>query len=238
MIPKVIHYCWFGGRPIPRRLRKCIDSWKRCMPEARVVRWDESNYDVNAIPYVAAAYRAKKWAFVSDYARLDVVFREGGIYLDTDVELLKPLDPLLHDSAFCAREDREQVNTGLVVAAEAGNETIRKLRDAYLTYSFSSEPCTVLQTRLLRSMGMVASDEIQLLDGLTIYPQEYFNAKDALGISHPTSKTFAVHHAEASWMPFRWRFLKAARHICENLMGERILAHLVALKRRIVGVYS
>jgi len=238
MIPKVIHYCWFGGRPIPRRLRKCIDSWKSCMPDVRVVRWDESNYDVNAIPYVAAAYRAKKWAFVSDYARLDIISREGGIYLDTDVELLKSLEPLLSDHAFCARENSEQVNTGLILAAEAGNTAIRKLRDAYLSYSFPSAPCTVLQTELLRGMGLVASDEIQRLDGLTIYPQEYFNAKDAFGISHPTPRTFAVHHAEASWMPLKWRLIKAARHICERMMGERLLAHVVALKRRIVGEYS
>ena len=238
MIPKVFHYCWFGGRQIPRRLQKCIDSWTRCMPDARVVKWDESNYDVNSIPYVAAAYRANKWAFVSDYARLDIVFREGGIYFDTDVELLKPLDPLLDDRAFCARENREQVNSGLVIAAEAGNEVIRALRDAYLSYSFPSAPCTVLQTELLRGMGMVASDAIQRIDGLTIYPQEYFNAKDDFGISHPTSKTFAVHHAEASWMPLGWRLMKTARHVCENLMGDRMLARIVALKRRIVGEYS
>lgn len=238
MIPKVIHYCWFGGRPIPRRIRKYIDSWTHCMPDARVVRWDESNYDVNAVPYVAAAYRAKKWAFASDYARLDIVFRVGGIYLDTDVELLKPLDPLLRDKAFCARENREQVNSGLIIAAEAGNEVIRKLRDAYHSYSFPSAPCTVLQTELLRRMGMVASDAIQHLEGLTIYPQEYFNAKDDFGISHPTANTFAVHHAEASWMPFRWRLMKAMRRICEKLMGERTLSYIVALKRRIVGVYS
>ena len=238
MIPKVIHYCWFGGRPIPRRLQKCIDSWKRWMPDARVVRWDESNYDVNSVPYVAAAYQAKKWAFVADYARLDIIFREGGIYLDTDVELLKPLDPLLHDKAFCARENREQVNSGLGIAAEAGDEVIRKLRDAYLSCSFPSAPCTVLQTELLQCMGMVASDEIQCIDGLTIYPQEYFNSKDDFGISHPTSKTFAVHHAEASWMPLRWRFMKFARRVCERLMAKRILAKLVLLKRRIFGVYS
>jgi len=238
MIPKVIHYCWFGGRPIPLRIRKCIDSWMRCMPGARIVRWDESNYDVNVIPYVAAAYRAKKWAFVSDYARLDIIFREGGIYLDTDVELLKPLDSLLHDKAFCARENRQQVNSGLIIAAEVGHDVIRALRDAYLSYSFPSAPCTVLQTELLRRMGMVPSDTIQHLDGLTIYPQEYFNAKDDFGISHPTSNTFAVHHAEASWMPLRWRLMKTMRRICERLMGERILSSIVALKRRIVGVYS
>ena len=208
------------------------------MPDAHIVRWDESNYAVNSVPYVSAAYRAKKWAFVSDYARLDVVFREGGIYLDTDVELLKPLDPLLLDHAFCARESKEQVNTGLVLAAEAGNGTIRALRDAYLSYSFPSAPCTVLQTELLRKMGMVDSESIQRIDGLTIYPQEYFNAKDVFGISRPTPNTFAVHHAEASWMPFGWRLLKTARHVCERFVGERTLARLVALKRRIVGEFS
>ncbi len=235
MIPNVIHYCWFGGQAIPLRLQKCIDSWKRYMPNAHIVRWDESNYDVNSIPYVAAAYRAKKWAFVSDYARLDIVFRMGGIYLDVDVELLKPLDELLQNHAFCGRENSEQVNTGLIVAAEAGNEMIRVLRDAYQSYSFPSAPCTKLQTAILQKMGMVTSKEIQDLNGLIIYPQEYFNSKDDFGIFCPTSNTFSVHHAESSWMPLRWRLMKVARRVCEKMMGGTLMVHLVILKRRIFG---
>lgn len=238
MIPAVIHYCWFGGRPIPRRLRSCIASWRRLMPNARIVQWDESNYDVKAVPYVAAAYRAGKWAFVSDYARLDVVFREGGIYLDVDVELLKPLDPLLDDHAFCARESPDQVNTGLAFGAVRGSEIIRRLRDAYLSYSFPSPPCTVLQSEILRGLGMVASSSVQKIDGMTIYPQEYFNAKDSFGISHPTPNTYAIHHAEASWMPAPWRLVKAARRVCARLLSERWLARMIALKRRIIGEYS
>ena len=100
MIPKVIHYCWFGGNPLPDEAKRCIDSWKKYCPDYKIIEWNESNYDVNSNEYMKAAYNEKKWAFVSDYARVDVVYRYGGIYMDTDVELIKPLDKFLYQSPY------------------------------------------------------------------------------------------------------------------------------------------
>ena len=111
MIPKIIHYCWFGGNELPENMRRCMESWKKYCPDYEIRRWDESNYDFNRISYSSEAYQVQKWGFVTDAIRLDVVYRYGGIYLDTDVELLKPLDDLLEHSAFFGFEGGRQVNT-------------------------------------------------------------------------------------------------------------------------------
>ena len=100
MIPKKIHYCWFGGNPLPESVKKCKESWKKFCPDYEIIEWNESNYNVHKMPFISDAYTAKKYAFVSDYARLDIIYNEGGIYLDTDVELIRPLDALLSHSAF------------------------------------------------------------------------------------------------------------------------------------------
>lgn len=221
---------------MPRRLLRYMESWSRLMPAVRVVRWDESNFDVSTVPYVRDAHRAGKWAFVSDYARLDIVYRFGGIYLDTDVELVRSLEPLLYDRAFCARENAVQVNTGLVLAAEAGNPLIGEMRDAYLKYTFPSQACTVLQTEVLSRHGLKQSSSIQDVDGMRIYPQEFFNPVDAYGIPHPTEQTFAIHHAEASWMPFKWRLTKCLRRMVDPIVPNWMLSRLVAVKRMTMGV--
>ena len=239
MIPKKIHYCWFGRNPLPKVVEECMASWRRVMPEAEIIRWDESNYDVTAVPYVAAAYKAKKWAFVSDYVRLDVIYREGGIYLDVDVELLKPLDPLLTDRAFCGREDELKVNTGLVLAAEAGHPIVRGMRDAYLGYqyldekdNFSSPACPVLQTDYLRPLGLLPMRSgYQDIQGIRVYPQEYFNPVDEFGVPHLTSNSYCLHHAMASWLPAKWRFFKAIRRAAERVCGPHVLRMLVGVKR-------
>lgn len=239
MIPKKIHYCWFGGNPLPRVAEECMASWHRVMPEAEIIRWDESNYDVTAVPYVAAAYKAKKWAFVSDYVRLDVIYREGGIYLDVDVELLKPLDPLLTGRAFCGREDEMKVATGLILAAEAGHPVIKGMRDAYLMYSFrdgignfSSPACPVLQTAYLQPLGLRPMKfGCQDIQDLRVYPQEYFNPVDEYGVPRLTSNSYCLHHAMASWLPAKWRFFKAIRRTAERLCGPCVLRMLVGVKR-------
>ena len=100
MIPKIIHYCWFGGAELPEKDRKCIESWKKFCPDYQIIEWNENNYDVTKNTYMYQAYQAKKWGFVPDYARLDIIYQHGGIYLDTDVELVKNLDSLLENDAF------------------------------------------------------------------------------------------------------------------------------------------
>ena len=124
MIPKVIHYCWFGGNELPELAMKCIDSWKKFCPDYEIKQWNEKNYDLDSSRYIKEAYKNKKWAFVSDYARLDIIYNNGGIYLDTDVELIGKLDEFLDEKCFLAAEREEYVNTGLGFGAEKGNVVI------------------------------------------------------------------------------------------------------------------
>ena len=136
LIPKVIHYCWFGGKPIPSEFQHYIDSWQRMCPDYEIRRWDESNYDVTKNAYMKAAYEAKKWGFVPDYARLDIVYEHGGIYLDTDVELVKNLDELRYNHAFMGMDMSTQVSLGLGFGAAPHHPMLKTLRDAYLGYAF------------------------------------------------------------------------------------------------------
>ena len=104
MIPKIIHYCWFGGNPLPELAIKCIESWKKYLPDYEIKEWNESNFDINCCAYVREAYEAKKWAFVSDYARFWILYQHGGLYFDTDVELIKSIDDLIVKGAFMGCE--------------------------------------------------------------------------------------------------------------------------------------
>jgi len=240
LIPKVIHYCWVGGKPLPEKHRACIASWRRMMPDAEIKEWNETNYDFHQNAYMDEAYRAKKWGFVPDYARLDIVYRYGGIYLDTDVEMLKPLDPLL-DAPFCGFESKENVALGLIFAAEAGNETIRRLRDAYDGLHFLNEdgsvnqkPSPVLQTEELRKLGLRDDDgAVQRVAGLKVYPKDYFAPKTLDGDCTLTANTYCIHHYEASWMPIRWRVFRKARRMLEALLGKRVTMLFVKVKRLI-----
>lgn len=240
MIPKVIHYCWVGGKPIPEKMKACIASWRRIMPDAEIREWNEKNYDFHAVPYMDEAYKARKWGFVPDYARLDIIYRHGGIYLDTDVEMLKPLDPLL-GSGFCGFESRDYVALGLIFAAEAGDETVKALRDAYEGLHFTNpdgavnqKPSPVLQTEELRKFGLKPDDgTVQSVGTLRVYPKEYFAPKDLDGHCTITANTYCIHHYEASWMPLRWWIFRKARHALEAVLGTRLTMVLVRLKRLI-----
>lgn len=238
MIPKTIHYCWFGGKPLPEKVKRYMSSWRKVMPDAEIIRWDESNYDVNVIPYTAAAARERRWAFVTDYARLDIVFRRGGIYLDVDVELVKPLDPLLANRAFCGTEDGELIATGLILAAEPENELIGGMRDAYLNYRFldangrfTSPPCPVLQTEYLHSRGFRMSPDGGCFLGLMVYPSRYFAP------IHPRSRkctmtvdTYSIHHYLGSWYTPKKRIFAAVRNVLLLLFGARFTDVMRTLK--------
>ena len=211
MIPKLIHYCWFGRNPIPKEYRKYMKSWKKHNPGYEIIRWDENNYDVTKNAYMHEAYKAKKWAFVSDYARLDIVYNHGGIYLDTDVEILKNLDDLLFNKAFIGIEqDNLQCNTGSGFGAIKGHETIRKLRDCYDNIRFLNEDgtynlttCTSLQTHWLSKHGFVRENQKQIVADITIYPWEYFSANSTspTGQIRKTDRAYSIHHYGFSWIP-------------------------------------
>ncbi len=213
MIPKIIHYCWFGGKEVPQSTKKYIESWKKFLPGYEIKRWDESNFEVNAIKYTREAYAAKKYAFVSDYARFWILFNYGGLYFDTDVEVIKPLEDIISKGAYLGVESQNDttitVAPGLGFGAEAGNKLLGRMIDLYQTFHFLNEdgtPClkniVQITTEELLSNGLQNREGIQECCGFTIYPNDYFCPIDydtrELRI---TSNTRTIHHYAESWVP-------------------------------------
>lgn len=238
MIPKIIHYCWFGGNPLPEKDQKCIESWKKFCPDYKIIEWNESNYDLNKNAYMAAAYKEKKWGFVPDYARFDIIYNKGGFYLDTDVELVKPLNELISNQAYMGFEGKVWVNGGIGFGAEAQNYIIKDLRDMYDNINFYKEDGTInltpspyYITDFLVSKGLKRDDSIQMIGNMKIYPTEYFAAKDYdTGVVHRTENTISIHQYNASWMTPRKKLgLKIKR-----IIGTRNFERLINMKQKIV----
>ena len=212
MIPKIIHYCWFGGKPLPREVKKCIASWKKNCPDYQIIEWNEHNTDFSECIFAMEAYKCKAWAFVSDYVRLKVIKENGGIYLDTDVELLKNIDFLLGEKCFLASDQHgKRIATGLGFGAEKENVTIAEMMKIYHETVFSLEnrnqiACPILNTMVMKRHGFKFSDEIVNYDGVTVYPPKYF---DPLGCGNSNDllcdETISIHHYTASWTPFKQR---------------------------------
>lgn len=208
MIPKVIHYCWFGRGILPPLARRCIASWRTFCPDYKIVEWNEDNYDCSRPAYVREAYAAGKWAFVSDYARLEILYRCGGIYLDTDVELVRSLDGLLDCGCFLAVETTGRIATGLGFGAEAQSPSVRRMLDQYEGARFDLGggmydmlPCPHRNTKPFRELGFVPGGQVQRVTGAVIYPPEYFCPLDyETGQLHRTENTVAIHHFGASWI--------------------------------------
>lgn len=212
MIPKKIHYCWFGNSEIPEQFRQYIDSWKKFCPDYEIIEWNESNYDVTKNKYMHQAYENKRWGFVPDYARLDIIYTHGGIYLDTDVEIIKPLDDLLSLSGFVGQECcSKNVALGVGFAAEPGNEIIKMMLDGYEGRSFilpngefDTLPSPAINTKPLYDIGYKWSEkvqELQLNDSkITVFPSEYFCPIDYdTGESNISKNTYMVHHYAGTW---------------------------------------
>lgn len=207
VIPKKIHYCWFGKNPIPEQNRKWIESWKRYCPDYEIIEWNESNYDITKNQYMYEAYKAEKWGFVPDYARLDIIYEHGGIYLDTDVEIIKNMDELLCQEAFAGVDGTHFISLGLGFGAKKGNGLIKILRDEYEKVHFVDEngdlnliAAPTLQAPFFEKVGFKKTGELQVIDGMTIYPEKVLAAKCIwTGRVMPTKETFAIHHYDASW---------------------------------------
>lgn len=207
MIPKIIHYCWFGGNPIPEDAKKCIESWKKYCPDYEIKEWNESNFDVTKNKYMYQAYRAKKWGFVPDYARLDIIYNYGGIYLDTDVEIIKPLDELLNQKGFCGIENGSLcIALGLGFGAEKNDKTIKLLLDSYEKLFFIKNgqpdltPAPILNEKILKNLYIKNENIITHCGTLTVYPTEYFCPMNYdTGEIKITEKTYSIHHYTASW---------------------------------------
>lgn len=208
MIPKVIHYCWFGNNPLPFEVKKCINSWKKICPDYEIRRWDETNFDVYQNDFIKSAYGSKAWAFVSDYARLKIVYDEGGIYLDTDVELKKSLDELRKNEGFFAiQQEGHYCNTGLGFGAKKENEIVKNMLDLYDDLIYSEEnkfsiACPYLNTKALEKYGYSYSDDVIVIHNNLVLPPRFMdpiapgkNKENLL-----CNDTVSIHHYSASWM--------------------------------------
>jgi len=207
-IPKIIHYCWFGNNPLPPLAIKCIESWKKYCPDYEIKQWNESNFDINYNEYTKQAYKNKKWAFVSDVTRLYAVYAEGGVYLDTDVELIKPIDDLLNGSMFIGFETKRLINTGLGFGAEKNFSIVKKMLDIYNNISFINKngtinmiSCPVYNTKIMRQENFKINNKQQTKNAVTVYPTEYFCPIDVMTRSiYITENTYAIHHFSGSWL--------------------------------------
>ncbi len=206
-IPKVIHYCWFGRGEKPALAKKCIKSWEKYLPDYKIVCWNEDNFDVSQNKYAKEAYDAGKWAFVSDYVRLKVMYEEGGIYFDTDVEVIKPLDDILENGGYMGFDDNGIVSTGLGFAAEKGNPLIEAFLKDYDDISFvlpdgsyDIKPCPERNTETAVKLGLDTEIKDQVFMGIHLLPEDYLcPMKYYTGKKVITKNTHSIHHFCASW---------------------------------------
>ena len=207
MIPKKIHYCWFGKGEMPKLAKKCIKSWKKYCTDYEIICHNEDNFDLTQNRYLNEAYKAGKWAFVSDYARLKIIYDNGGIYLDTDVEIIKPIDDLLCEEGFMGFDEKGIVATGLGFGAGKGNKIVGEFLKDYDDIPFVQEdgsfdltPCPDRNTDTLKRLGMDVSDTDQTFMNMRFLPREYLCPMDYYtGKKTITKNTYSIHHYSASW---------------------------------------
>lgn len=209
MIPKVIHYCWFGGNPIPKETLKYIETWKMFCPDYQIIQWNEKNFDINENQYCREAYNAKKWAFVSDYVRLRVLRDFGGIYMDADVEMCKNIDELLHYNAWSGFESDNSISTGTLASCKDG-EWINYLLSYYDTKSFLDRNgnfdlttnVVTITNMTKEKYGIRLDNSFQVFgDNNAIFPFDFFCAKNYVdGKIKKTNNTYTIHHFAGSWL--------------------------------------
>lgn len=211
LIPKVIHYCWFGKNPIPDQYKKWMESWKKFCPDYEIIEWNEKNYDITKNKYMVQAYENKKWGFVPDFARLDIIYHYGGIYLDTDVELIQNVDDLLYQKGFAGFEGENYVALGLGFGAEKGLPIIREMLEHYNNIDFVNKDgklnliaSPVWQTELLLKKGLKLNGEYQIVKDLTIFPEKMLTGKN-LGTRRVRLMPYtrSIHHYEGSWLDIK-----------------------------------
>lgn len=207
MIPKIIHYCWFGGNPLPESTKRYIESWKKYCPDYEIKEWNESNFDVNCNAFISEAYKARRWAYVSDVARMYILVNNGGVYFDTDVEVLKPMDPLLEYEGFTAFESKYQIGMGILGCVK-GQPLFAELLKLYENSHFRNPDGTydtsVIGRRfknICLQYGFEPNNTMQKVNGVTILPKDYFYPSDPITNEFEvTENTMTVHYYDASWV--------------------------------------
>ena len=223
MIPKVIHYCWFGRGEKPKLAQKCIASWKKICPDYEIIEWNEDNFDVNMNGYTRMCYEQKKYAFLSDYVRLLVVMQYGGLYFDTDVELLKSPDLLLEHEAFFGFETPEYVASGLGFGSISHGTAIEALLRAYdplLDGQHGTVGCPHLNTDALVKLGLQQNGMYQNVGGAIILPSEYLNPyESATGRVKKTANTISIHWYSAAWMSKKQKLRSTVMRPLHRIFG-------------------
>lgn len=241
MIPKTIHYCWFGRNPKPKLAKKCIKSWKKYCPDYEIIEWNEDNFDIASAPlYVRQAYEAKKWAFVADYVRLFALTEHGGIYMDTDVEVIKPLDEFLVHQAFSGFEDPEHIQTG-IMACEKNNALFLSWLKEYDSIrflnpdgSYNMQTNVITITNSMKQYGIRFDDTYQIIEACAFYPHDYFCPKNfRTNQIIITERTHTIHHFSGSWIDptqrknaKKWRtrqkwdkILRVPKRVAKEILG-------------------
>jgi len=239
MIPRIIHYCWFGRGPMPELAQRCLASWHRYMPDWEYKCWTEDNFDVQQTPYIAEAYAAKKYAFVSDYVRLWALEREGGVYLDTDVEVFQPLDDLLTQKAFAGFEGSKHLPMGTcVLASEAHGEWVSEMLGYYEGRHFvqaDGTPDLTTNVRFLSARmsvnGFMQNGQEQDYKDLHIFPVEYFSPRQTTGEYSRTENTYCDHLGLNSWSECK----SSWKSKVGNIVGAKAMTRLIKLKRKLLG---
>lgn len=240
MIPKVIHYCWFGHNDFPQLAKKCIASWRIFFPDYEIKEWNEDNFDVNSIPYTAQAYKHKKYAFVSDYARFKILYEYGGIYFDTDVEVIKSLDDILAKGAFFGLENENffACNPGLGFACEPKSHVLKEMLDLYANMQFETtsggiNKKTIVEyfSEMLLSKGLQPTSGIIKFEEAFFYPAEFFCPKPSeFGKIQITENTRTIHHYAASWVGPKQKFA----NFLISIFGKRPIFFVWSIYNRFV----
>lgn len=232
MIPHKIHYCWFGYHKKPKLIQKCISSWKTYLPDWQIIEWNESNYDINKNTYISEAYRQGKWAFVVDYARFDILNEQGGIFLDTDVELLRPIpENFLEYEAFTGFESDKTINPGLIYASIPGQTILKELITVYEKKKYGEkidgrvENIVDISTEVLRQHGLQKNNTFQIIEGVAVFPKEFFCCfNHEIQAFEMVEQTVSIHHYFASWSPwYRKLYFKCIKITAAILGKERYL---------------
>lgn len=244
MIPKVINYCWFGKTELPELAIKCINSWKKFLPDYEIKEWNEDNFDINIIPYTTEAYKAKKYAFVSDYARFWILYHYGGLYFDTDVEIIKSIDDIMAKGAFLGCEKKADgelvpgvlVNPGLGMGASPRLPIYKEILDFYSKLSFikydgsyNMETVVTYTTNILNKHKLLNTNQIQKCADIWIYPKEYFCPYGDGYVFENTDNTRTIHYGSASWFS-PWRKFKKKML---RVLGPNIAKNLIKIKQKL-----
>ncbi|MEK3881798.1 glycosyltransferase [Paenibacillus sp. PL2-23] len=231
-IPRIIHYCWFGRGEKPKLMVNCIKSWSRHLPDYELMEWNEDNFDISCSRYVSEAYAARKFAFVSDYVRLHALYHHGGIYMDTDVEVLRSLNPLLQHEAFTGFEDEQFLQSGTMGAMPQHPWIAMLLKDyegrafKRLDGTYDTTTNTAVISRLCESEGLVLNGQQQMLSsGVMFYPRQYFSPYDYInGGNYITSESYTIHHFAQSWLPLHVRMKSNVKRAASRVVGPKVIA--------------